>query len=108
MPHVSMLWFATQTPPGLGAVADSALNQLIQTGILGIITVLLIVAVIILFRKIEDLHATRVKDDKENKKEIVQLYTEQSKLLAENNLVAKQQVGLMDRVLDRAAGKDRG
>ncbi len=91
---LTLAWpvFAQEATSPLSA-GERALTELIQTGVLGTICVILMTAIGFLYRKNEK------QQDK-----IVEMTSELTKLFTENSLITKRQVELLEKVLDRRNG----
>jgi hypothetical protein len=75
------------------AAGEMALTELIQTGVLGTICVILMIVIGFLYKKNEK------QQDK-----IVEMTSELTKLFTENSIVTKRQVELLEKVLERRNG----
>lgn len=110
------LSFATkawaQTTPSLAPV-EKAAADLIQTGVLGTMLVIVMFVAWKLYQRVEAMQtaatataektaATASTVAETHRREILALTSEQSKLLAENNLLTKRQIDLMEKVVERA------
>lgn len=102
--------------PGVLPPAEQAAANIIQTGVLGSMLIIVMFVALKLWQRTEamqkealataETHRKELSSQAEtHRKEMVEVTKEQSKLLAENNLLSKRQIDLMERVVERASDR---
>ena len=82
-----------------------ALAELLRTGVVGVFLVLVLLDRNKIAKRNDELVTANVAQHEKHQAALMGVAVEQSRLLTENNLVARRQVELMEKVLERDRGK---
>jgi hypothetical protein len=84
---------------------DGAIAEILRTGVVGAFLILVLLDRIKIAKENKDLVAANVMQHEKHQVALMGVAVEQSRLLTENNLVARRQVELMEKVLERDRSK---